>query len=172
MNRKSVAKAICEAVDDVERDDEKKRDELDMAGPSDIDKVVTDEPEEDPEFAPDANMTIKDQEGDVPLEPGVAVDVEGDPRVETLADAAHTAWSGWMEYLFGKAVENEDGSLTIPADQAQRWKRQAATSYAELSDEEKESDREEARKYIAVLDGSDEEPPATEPEGVPPAVGS
>lgn len=82
MNQKSVAKAILEAVDDKERDDvdgDEERDELDMAGPSDIDKVVPKEPAEDPPFAPDANMMIKDQAreptlnepGEIPTEPGM-----------------------------------------------------------------------------------------------------
>jgi hypothetical protein len=201
MKRRSVAKAILEAVDDKERgDEEKERDELDMAGPSDIDKVVKDEPGEDPPFAPDANMTIKDQEvgdpsvpggeveeppvpgGEVeePSVPGGEVTPEADPRVEALADASHAAWSGWMEHLFGKSTDNEDGSVTIPAEQVERWKRQVATPYAELSDEEKESDREEARKYVAALEGPKEpsaegssEPvsPVEAPEEEPPWVG-
>ena len=171
MNRKSVAKAILEKVDDVERDDEDgDRDELGMAGPSDIDKVVADDPEEDPPFAPDANMTIKDQEVEGPPVPGGEVAPEADPRVEVLADAAHAAWSGWMRHLFGKSIENEDGTVTIPAEFVERWRRQVDMPYAELSDEEKESDREEARKYVAALEGPgelgvvpNEEPVAAEP---------
>lgn len=169
MKRKSVARAILEAVDDKKRDDEEKgRDELGMVGPPDIDKVVTDDPVEDPEFAPDANMTIKDQEVGEPPAPDVAASPEADPRIEALADVAHRSWSGWMEHLFGKSTENEDGSVTIPKEQVDRWKRQIATSYAELPDEEKESDREEARKYVAALE-EPKEPPAEGPsEPVPP----
>jgi len=64
MNSKSVAKAILEAVDDKERDDAEKHDELvpevEPEKEPDIDNVVPDSQE----FAPDANMTIKDKDDD------------------------------------------------------------------------------------------------------------
>lgn len=77
-----------------------------------------------------------------------------DPREEALAALAHEQWSGWMEYLFDKCEGSyEDGSLTIPEEYVTRWKRQINTSYAELPEEEKESDRIEARKVLALLKG-------------------
>lgn len=72
MNPRRMARAILEAVDDAEndarnakdadRDEERDGEGIVPAPPTDIDKVVADEPDEDPPFAPDANMTIKDQE--------------------------------------------------------------------------------------------------------------
>ena len=71
--------------------------------------------------------------------------------VEILADYAHRAWSGWMLHMFMKSALNPDGTVTIPADLVTRWKRQAATFYQDLPEGEKESDRKEARKMLALL---------------------
>ena len=70
---------------------------------------------------------------------------------EALAEYAHNAWAGWMEYLFSKAVHNPDGSVTIPRPFAKRWKRQVATAYDDLPEKEKESDRKEADEMIAIV---------------------
>lgn len=70
---------------------------------------------------------------------------------EKLADVQHDIWSHWMKYLFSCCTENEDGSVTIPADKVSRWKRQMTTDYAKLSDREQESDRHEADKTLAVV---------------------
>ena len=71
--------------------------------------------------------------------------------VEVLANQAHDSWSGWMIHLFTKSVLNADGTVTIPAESVQRWKRQLATPYHELTATEKESDRREARKTLKAL---------------------
>ena len=70
---------------------------------------------------------------------------------EILAELAHAQWSGWMEYLFSKGVLNEDGTWTMPAWAVERWKRQTETPYADLSFDEKESDRKEADKFLLAL---------------------
>lgn len=70
---------------------------------------------------------------------------------ERLAALAHAQWSGWMEYLFDKCQMNEDGTATIPAWAVERWQRQMRTPYAELPEDEKESDRAEADKVLEVL---------------------
>jgi len=81
--------------------------------------------------------------------------------IEALADAAHVAWSGWMRYLFKKCRDWANGDLTIPNEWRERWQRQIDTPYAELREDEKESDRVEARKFLAALSASGprEEPP-------------
>ena len=70
--------------------------------------------------------------------------------VEELAEYAHEAWSGWMDYMFEKGTKNEDGTIIIPKWAVERWSRQAATKYADLSEEEKENDREEAIKMLDI----------------------
>lgn len=74
------------------------------------------------------------------------------PLREELAELAHKQWSGWMHYLFSKGTFNEDGTWTMPAWAVERWKRQAETPYVELSEEEQDSDRKEADKFLAILD--------------------
>lgn len=70
---------------------------------------------------------------------------------EELADLAHRQWARWMEYLFEKSTLNEDGTVTIPKWAVDRWKRQVNTEYKDLPEEEKESDRNEARRVIGVV---------------------
>ncbi len=70
---------------------------------------------------------------------------------EGLAEYAHKSWTGWMEYLFDKSVANNDGTVTIPAWAVSRWKRQIETPYADLSAEEKASDRSEADQMLMVI---------------------
>lgn len=269
----SLTEAILAGIGDAEKDDDRdnvrgedpsddddapeQRDTLDMAGPPDIDKVVT---TDDTEFAPDANMMIKDDNSpaeftqeernlvsefwnakesydysvdkghpvDVTaantrmeaavdellgmgffagerrtmptldeLGPEISVDVEenvpssvpsaadpipqygeeqpldnddlgGDSMIEKMADVAHESWAGWTKYVFSKSTKNDDGTVTIPADQVERWERQIATPYAELSEEEKESDRVEARKYAAAMHS--EETPEEPVEPLEPEV--
>jgi hypothetical protein len=63
-----------------------------------------------------------------------------------------------MEYLFSKSipykpgeVQNYEGALIIPKWAVDRWQRQMSTSYTDLSEEEKESDRQEADRFFALL---------------------
>jgi len=69
---------------------------------------------------------------------------------EKLAGLAHDQWAGWMEYLFFKSKQ-VDGCVVIPAWANERWRRQVATRYTDLSEEEKDSDRSEADKFLAVF---------------------
>jgi hypothetical protein len=71
--------------------------------------------------------------------------------VDELAAIEHERWSRWQRYLHSKGQRLPDGSLLIPADFVERWDRQIATPYAALSDDEKESDREQVRTYIPAI---------------------
>ena len=70
---------------------------------------------------------------------------------EQLAEYAHEAWSGWMNHLFSKSREHAHGVVVIPEWAVKRWTRQAKTPYNELPEEEKESDRAEADKMLAIV---------------------
>ncbi len=70
---------------------------------------------------------------------------------EKLSDLQHEIWSHWMRYLFSCCTINADGSATIPADKVQRWQRQTETPYSQLTEKERESDREQADKVLNVL---------------------
>lgn len=72
---------------------------------------------------------------------------------EALSDLQHTIWSSWMLWLFHVSEKNEDGTVLIPADKVKRWMRQIDTVYPDLTEQEKDSDREQADKVIALLYG-------------------
>ena len=61
--------------------------------------------------------------------------------LEALAELEHERWSHWMRWMFDNWTD----------ENVSRWKRQMETSYDFLSEHEKESDRKEARKTMAVL---------------------
>lgn len=71
---------------------------------------------------------------------------------ESLAALAHDQWSGWTRYLFDQCIFNEDFTVTIPAGFALRWLRQAGTTYGDLPENEKDSDRHQADRVLAVIE--------------------
>jgi hypothetical protein len=71
--------------------------------------------------------------------------------IERLATAEHERWSHWQRYMHEKAMKQPDGSLLIPAELVERWELQLGTPYGELSEKEKESDREQVRKYLPII---------------------
>lgn len=77
---------------------------------------------------------------------------------EALADISHDIWTHWMRWQFSVCTQNEDGSLTIPAEKVARWLRQMGTDYADLSEREKDSDREQADKILVVLSTQTSQP--------------
>lgn len=71
--------------------------------------------------------------------------------LDELAAVEHERWSHWQRYLHSKCVPADDGSLTIPAELVARWTAQMRMPFAELSEAEKESDREQVRTTIEVI---------------------
>lgn len=85
---------------------------------------------------------------------------------EKLAQYSHdSAWSGWMKYMFSKGYYKpleitqgqgkQDGvqqCWVMPRYLVERWQRQMDTLYVDLPESEKESDRAEADKMLAILD--------------------
>lgn len=71
---------------------------------------------------------------------------------ENIANLCHEQWSGWMKYLFSKCEINIHGHYVIPKWAVERWMRQMNTDYKDLSEEEKNSDREEAEKFIKMVE--------------------
>lgn len=66
---------------------------------------------------------------------------------EQLAALAHEQWTGWMQHLYSRCLVYR----TISQDDWDRWARQMATPYANLSEAEKDSDRKEADRVLALL---------------------
>lgn len=71
--------------------------------------------------------------------------------LEELASLEHDRWSHWQRYIHTKGKRLDDGSIILPADLVRLWENQIDTPYAELSDREKESDREQVRKYLPTV---------------------
>lgn len=71
-----------------------------------------------------------------------------DMKREALADISHDIWSHWMNWMFTVGTFNADGTWTMPAALVERWQRQMSTSYADLTEREKDSDREQADKIL------------------------
>lgn len=66
---------------------------------------------------------------------------EENELLEKLSDLEHKQWSHWTSYMLDNLTD----------DNIQRWKEQIKTSYNRLSEKEKESDREWARKVLEIL---------------------
>ena len=73
---------------------------------------------------------------------------------EQFADLAHAIWAHWMRYMFSCGQQLADDTWIMPADKVKRWTRQMHTPYAELTDKERESDREQADKMIVLFEGA------------------
>lgn len=78
---------------------------------------------------------------------------------EALAAYAHEAWSGWMKYMVSKIKFTSQRALSQEGEVQMwlsnglrhRWQRQMNTSYEELPESEKESDRKEADRIIQIF---------------------
>ncbi len=85
---------------------------------------------------------------------------------EALADLQHQQWSGWMEYLFNKCqLRTDEGrelpiprddDLVIPGAYVHNLKRLMATPYQDLTENEQESDRIEADKYLPFITAAEQ----------------
>jgi hypothetical protein len=71
--------------------------------------------------------------------------------VELLAAIEHERWASWQRYLHDHCQRLEDGSLVIPPELALRWEAQIETPYADLSEHEKDSDREQVHRYLPTI---------------------
>lgn len=62
-------------------------------------------------------------------------------RFEKIAEREHEQWAQWTEYMLNNLTK----------ENIARWREQIKTSYNDLSEEEKESDRVWARIVISEL---------------------
>lgn len=70
---------------------------------------------------------------------------------EKLADIEHQRWADWQKYVHGVSKVEADG-VKIPMGYADHWDRQINTPYAELSEREKQSDREQVDRYWHLIE--------------------
>lgn len=71
--------------------------------------------------------------------------------IEALAAIEHERWSHWQRYLHEQCTRNADGTLTIPEHLVARWSSQLSRSYEQLTEKEKESDREQVHRYLPEI---------------------
>lgn len=71
--------------------------------------------------------------------------------IDRLAAVEHERWAHWQKYVHDQGHLQPDGSLLISPDLVARWQHQIVTPYGELTDKEKESDREQVRKYLPIV---------------------
>ena len=71
---------------------------------------------------------------------------------EKLAAIEHERWADWQRYVHSKMTPSaDDGIWLIGEAFIDRWERQIRTPYAELTEEEKESDRNQVRRYWDLI---------------------
>jgi hypothetical protein len=72
--------------------------------------------------------------------------------LEKLASIEHERWAHWQRYLHSQCTPvGNDGALLIPSDLVHRWEAEMRTPYSELTEEQKESDRQQVRRYLPVI---------------------
>jgi len=71
--------------------------------------------------------------------------------VEDLAAIEHERWAHWQRYMHDKGERQPDGSLVLSAELVRHWDMQIAAGYANLSESEKSSDREQVRRYLPLI---------------------
>jgi MoxR-like ATPase len=69
--------------------------------------------------------------------------------LEAMAELEHKQWAHWTKYMI--TALKEEGVDLSSSPLIKRWMRQIETPYSELSETEKESDREWARKALQLL---------------------
>lgn len=88
-----------------------------------------------------------------------------DELVEKVSDFMHDQWSHWHKFLLDnvyrwevkegqdkyKTINEHHYVLALNFNKYKRWERQMNTPYSELSEKEKDSDREWARKLLELI---------------------
>ena len=81
-----------------------------------------------------------------------------DPElIEKLAAIEHERWADWQRYLHSRLsathtgqLVTRDGMLMTPEDY-QHWEEQIAADYDELTEAEKQSDRDQVDRYLPLI---------------------
>ena len=69
--------------------------------------------------------------------------------MEKLAEIEHERWADWQKWCH-KVLRENCPSYDLERV-LERWDKQIATSYSDLSEQEKESDREQVRRYWNLI---------------------
>lgn len=69
--------------------------------------------------------------------------------IEQLAAIEHERWADWQKWCH--KVLRENNPSPEQGDILERWDRQIETPYAELSEKEKQSDRDQVARYLPLI---------------------
>lgn len=74
--------------------------------------------------------------------------------LEEVSDKVHNVWMNWMEYFLKQSCHSRQAAtieINVDIKTWNRWMRQMKTPYEDLPENEKESDRKIAQKYIKII---------------------
>lgn len=72
--------------------------------------------------------------------------------LEELSAIEHERWAHWQRFMHEHGERQPDGGLLLPSELISKWDRLINTPYAKLTIDEQESDREQVRRYLPVID--------------------
>lgn len=72
--------------------------------------------------------------------------------LEKLASIEHERWSHWQRFMHEQGERQPDGGLLLSAELISKWDRLIATPYSDLTTDEQESDRDQVRKYLPLIE--------------------
>lgn len=78
--------------------------------------------------------------------------MENAALLEELASIEHERWAHWQSFMHEQGERQPDGCLVLPAELVAKWDRLINTPYTKLTDKEKQSDRDQVRRYLPVID--------------------
>lgn len=79
------------------------------------------------------------------------IDKKFNDNLDTLATISHEIWAHWQKYLHNQCEVMSDGSLKIPSALVAKWNEQINLDYEQLTQQEKNSDIEQALKFRDIF---------------------
>ncbi len=75
-----------------------------------------------------------------------------DKLIEKMAEMEHIRWAKWQNYLHSFLTwNNEIQAWVLPHEKKDHWQMQIHTPYQMLSEKEKESDRDQVKPYLPLI---------------------
>jgi uncharacterized protein YecT (DUF1311 family) len=71
---------------------------------------------------------------------------------EKLAAIEHERWSDWQKWVHNCGVKHPNGDITLKAVDVNRWDEQINTPYKDLTENEKDSDRDQVDRYWPLVE--------------------